>query len=649
MPGEGESAERFPAAVVAAVLFSIAAAWIAGVVEGVVLASTGAGRSGVEWVYALILYGWFGVIAGVAWGTFLAAFGAVVPPLRRAAPALLLPGALVIPAAVVGLFWLNRWNALPGAMTARGLAVNGGVLLAGTLLFARTGPMSARMAALIGGHGRKGAFRLFFATLLLLVMLTVANLLPGAIGGDESTPPADGPPVIVLLADTLRRDHLQCYGYPKATSPAIDRFARDAIQFVRSSTGGCRTVPSTATLFTGNYPSAHGVMRAENAIRSSMKTLAERFRDGGYRTAAFISNPYLRPGTGFSRGFDHRMPSRLPGLISRRKTALERIAFRLARYDLTPPAKRAIPAALRWLERSSARPPFVYIHLMEPHSPYHPPRPFRLAFLPPGTKKLYHDPPRIPAEHDGKEWLSWAEYDPPGGIDSDRDEVMTALYDGEIRNLDAWLGLFFHQLKETGIYDRAVIVFLSDHGEEFADHGGYFHGRSLYAEMTGMPLILRLPGGRRSGTLSALPLHTVDLLPTLVSLAGIGRSERVQGRDRSGEILDSSPGGAGETAPLHAFLEEPPFLYSLRWDGFKVIEKNVAGRRTMTLFDEAADPGERNDLASVRPDTLALLDSLLERMKANVLQGAGSGEEEEEATAPDPETRRLLKSLGYTD
>lgn len=634
----------------AGALAGLLIAWIAALIEGVVLSAHGSGRSGTEWGYAAVLYGWFGLITGFLWVsgiTFLKLFS------HRAAHqrgTYLLAGPILITVAVVGVFWLNVWHHFPGARTVPGITLNVATLVAAAVAgLATAKPSRAFMGAIRSASFAAAVTRAVVPVVTaILIAVTLVQLIPFLRDESSHASPAKGPPVIVILADTLRRDHLQCYGYPEPTSPQIDAFASEAIQFVNSNTGGCRTVPSTATLFTGIYPTIHGVLRQESIISETMVTLAERFRMSGYRTAAFVCNPYLRPATGFSRGFDLYHPSPLPEIVSRRKTALELIALRLVNYDLTPDVEEIIPRALRWLSESYRRPPFLYLHLMEPHSPYQPPRPYAYPFLPSDFEKLVHNPPRI-RDHLGEaDWLTWDDLDSPPRVPRIEREVMQALYDGEIRYLDRWLGVFFAGLKSRMLYDSALIVFLTDHGEEFDDHGGWFHGRTLYDEMIAMPLIMRLPGGHGAGTISTLPVHLVDIMPTLAGAAGLGHVPGVQGRDYSSEIQSPAPGD-GEAAGLgSSYMEEPPYLYSLRLNGWKVIEKNVGGETEHLLFRVDVDPAESRDFSAAASDTLERMTKLLTELKSE-LQRASGEHAHEETDAADPETRRLLKSLGYIE
>ncbi len=634
----------------AGALAGLLVAWVAALIEGIMLGLSGSERGGIQWMYAAVLYGWFGLIIGLIWVSGLTFVKVLFHRAGHQRGTYLFAGPVLLTVAVVGLFWLNTWSRFPGARTLPGIVYNVATLLAAAAAGVALAKLSRSFLGAMRSVSPLAAIARGMVPVIFLVIASISlvQLLPFLNDSGSHGSPAKGPPVILILADTLRRDHLQCYGYPESTSPQIDRLAREAVQFINSNTGGCRTVPSTTTLFTGTYPTTHGVMRQENIISESMVTLAEHFRMSGYRTAAFISNPYLRPATGFARGFDEYCPPIWPDIVSGRKTSLELMARFLTDYDRTPEVTKVVPKALHWLSESYGRPPFLYLHLMEPHSPYQPPRSYANQFLTPDGDRLVHNPPRIRDYLGGAEWLAWNDVESPPRISQRDREVMKALYDGEIRFLDHWLGIFFEGLKSRKLYDDALIVFLTDHGEEFDDHGGWFHGRSLHNEMVGMPLIIRLPGGEGGGTISNLPIHMVDILPTLAGSARLGLVQGAQGRDWSDEIKKHLSGDGKSGFSISSFLEEPPWLYSLQIGNWKVVEKNIDNQKVQTLYQVDLDPSESRDFSNAAGDTLRKMTKLLTELKSE-LRRASADHAHSETEAADPETRRLLKSLGYID
>jgi len=287
------------------------------------------------------------------------------------------------------------------------------------------------------------------------------------------------PPVIVLMLDTLRADHLGFYGYERDTSPNLDAFAKENIAFKYAFTAAPWTPPSVATMLTGLYPSAHGFMppnsheearRRLAPLSPALTTLPEVLRDGGYATAAVSSNPWITSEFGFEQGFE---------------------SFRYLRATR---ASDVVAAGLDLIDRMSRKPQpfFLYLHFLDPHNPYAPPTPYDHMF----PAVLRRSEP------------------------SYNDETLDAIrrYDGEIRYLDGELGRFFASLRERGLYDRAIIVVIADHGEQFWEHGSKYHGNALHNEEVHVPFFLRDPRSGRRGEAVDQVVSTVDLFPTILGL-----------------------------------------------------------------------------------------------------------------------------------
>ncbi|HET7710499.1 MAG TPA: sulfatase, partial [Thermoanaerobaculia bacterium] len=278
-------------------------------------------------------------------------------------------------------------------------------------------------------------------------------------------------PIILISIDTLRSDRLSCYGYNRGSSPNIDAFRRDAILFERAYSHCPMTLPSHASIFTGLLPTEHGVRNNIGYAfpRERLTTLAEIFRGRGYRTAAAVSSYVLRSETGIDDGFelyDDAIPVAAEGAASQHQR----------------PGQATLSAASKWLEKNHGGPLFFFFHIYEPHAPYEPPEPY---------KSRHQDP-----------------------------------YDGEVAAADAITGAFLDSLKRLGIYDRAAIVLLSDHGEGLWDHGEDQHGVLLYRESVQVPLLIKLPRSERAGTTVSRPAQLADVFHTLLALGGVTASER---------------------------------------------------------------------------------------------------------------------------
>lgn len=334
---------------------------------------------------------------------------------------------------------------------------------------------------------------------MLLVALAVVCL--GGCGVKEP------PNVLVLLVDALRADRLGCYGYPLGTSPRIDELAAESLLFSHVFAQSPWTQPSIPTLFTSLYPVQHGVYEGEahtksgalesDVLAASYTTLAEMFRDSGYETAAFVHNAHLRAAQGFAQGFDIYQQEKLDAVEINRRF-------------------------LEFVDRDRDHPFFGYLHYLDVHWPFQPEEPFRSRFL--GSREV--------GVFDRTSWTGLRGAINSGTIVLSRDEAdaLDALHDGGLAQLDHQLGELLDALRKRGLLENTVILLTSDHGEELLDHGQVGHGGTLYQEVIEIPLMIRLPGAKRTGRVE----HTarlIDVFPTLLGIAGIEPPPGLEGRD----------------------------------------------------------------------------------------------------------------------
>lgn len=311
--------------------------------------------------------------------------------------------------------------------------------------------------------------------------------------------------VLFLMIDTLRADHLGCYGYAQPTSPFIDELAAESVLFESAISAASQTVPSVLSIWTELYPTQHGnqYFVATNSFRQNVKDMApkvpggvelmaERFRANGFKTGAVVTNPWLRPRYGFARGFDvyHH-------LVSEKKRDGDRGS------TSTPAGSAAVNEdALSLLRQWKNERFFLYVHYMDVHAPYEPPEPYRTRFV--GNKvgrKFYLNGPLPQASAQDVDYTR-------------------SLYDAEIRALDDALRSLLAEISALGLDSSTVVVLTADHGDEFHEHGGMGHGTTLYRELTHVPLIIRLPGRGRRGKRVGTAVSLVDLGPTLADLTG---------------------------------------------------------------------------------------------------------------------------------
>jgi arylsulfatase A-like enzyme len=462
-----------------------------------------------------------------------------------------------------------------------------------------TGPLRVSFA---GASGR--GVRVLGATLS-------SPVKPVPAAAPRPDPHVAMPNIVVFLVDTLRADHLGCYGYPLPTSPRIDAFAAEATLFANFQAQSPWTRPSVASLFTGLTGPAHQANHRNAALSEEAVTLAELLRDAGYQTAAFALNSNIDRKLGLAQGFQvYRIGGGLPLL---EEEAMEWLGNR-------PPNRRF----------------FLYLHHMDPHVPYDPREPYREAFA------RGVDPERGTLETmqglvSGQTLLeSEAE-----ALALRRD--LAALYDAEVASNDERFGRVLDRLRELGLYDDALVLFVADHGEEFFEHGWWAHGKTLHGEQLRVPFIAKFPRGWGAGRRVTALAQQVDVLPTVLDYLGREVPAPVQGRS----LLLAVAGHEEEAPPAFAFVDvngrtaESVVDRSGRW---KLIRTTYADRPRprLALYDLASDPGERRNLAPDEPVVAGWLETLLE-----VHTRDSAGQLAADPTELDEDIESRLRALGY--
>jgi choline-sulfatase len=402
--------------------------------------------------------------------------------------------------------------------------------------------------------------------------------LSAALSAQPASSPKMPPDIFLITIDTLRADHVHCYGDEHIQTPALDALAHDGIRFTEAFTPSPITNTSHASILTGLLPGSHGVTNFAVPLAPTHPTIAELLKQQSYHTAAFIGAIILDSKTlapGFDQGFDfydnfpeHPQTKARWGRVERR-------------------GMDVVQHAEAWLTKHPAGPHFMWVHLYDPHDPYEPPAPY---------SQTYKD----------------------------------HLYDGEIAYADSALGNFITYLKQTGRYRNAIIITVGDHGEGLGEHHEETHGIFLYDSTTHVPLIVKLPAALQAGTVVSAQVRTVDIVPTILDLS---RAPALQKRD--GESL--TPYFAGTDEPGRPAFGETDYplrfgwapLRSLRSDGFKFIE---APRPE--LYDVQADAAELNNHyeaedARVRRARTLLADvraheALLQSSNPNLAPGSGA-------------------------
>lgn len=462
-----------------------------------------------------------------------------------------------------------------------------------------------------------------------------AAVAPAAPPPPAAAAVGERPNLIIYLVDTLRADHLGCYGYARPTSPRIDRFAADAVLFENGRAQSSWTKPAVAAVLTGLYPVAHGAELRAERIHESVETLAERLQAAGYETALFTTNGNVSARFGFDQGWDSfRFMTRREGRKRKHYAAAE--------------MNREIFAWLAERERRHpARPLFLFVHTLDPHDPYRPREEFRRRFAP-GV-----DVDAACCRRSNE----LAELTGAAAVKQAADAM--ALYDAEIAQNDAAFGDFLDELERRGLAAKSAVLLTADHGEEFLDHGGWKHGFTLYEEMLQIPFVLRLPAGRGAGRTIATAVDQVDIAPTLLALAGAGAGPDLPGRDLRAlldEAAERSAGSAGSERPpalptrvSFAWLARPGARTVSEVAGaWKLVRQNGPGllqEPRRALFDLAADPREQRNLydpARRPPARVRWFEGALAAALAR--HGGGLAAEEVEI---DPELEKSLRALGY--
>ncbi len=563
---------------------------------------------------------------------------------------LLAMGALLgLEGGVVGAYWIGTIPGFPRFISLEGKLLTIGVVLAGAGLGVLAGWLLGRgLSAAQWDRLARGAAGSIGASVMAAVLLANAALLvvtwprPARVVVRPEAAQHDRADVVVILVDTLRRDHLGYFGYERPTSSELDALLAQSYVFTNAYTPSAWTIPSVASLFTGLYPSSHGVLAAIHRLPDGLPTLAEHFRSYGYRTGAFVANQILTSRNGFSQGFDRFFPPEPPHWCRHLRTAFERIAKQLTRPGTTRLGWQINLATRAWLEETDGPPRFLYVHYVEPHSSYEPLPQYRDAVAP-GAPPGPADPPLF-REHRHtlgglacNDWECLA--DPPTLSPADL-AGMIANYDGEIYRVDRYIGTLLRFLTELDMFDRCHIVFCTDHGEEFFDHRGWFHGNSIYEEMTGCPLAYRPPGGLPSPVRIDRPVALLDFMRTLFALLAMDAPPAHQGHEIP-ELL----GGAAPSLSSPVLSEMPPYLFSLRQGRWKLIQRGPKDAPQWRLFDLRSDPAEQDDLASTYPDTVrAMRGWLHDIVSANTRMLVQPG-----VITNDPEMLRNLRNLGYID
>jgi choline-sulfatase len=381
--------------------------------------------------------------------------------------------------------------------------------------------------------------------------------------------------VFIWMVDTLRADKVHAYN-PKTRveTPNYDAFAADSTRFEWAQVPGTWSLPSHASLLTGVYPTVHKATAHEAKLSKDVAFIAEDMKKKGFKTAIFSSNGYVSGKWGFQRGWD---------------------AYRnFIRENLPNGADYLWKTAKTWMLQNQQKPEFAYLATIEPHVAYTP----KAEYL----KKYWNKPYKGPL----KPALTGVQLGSVGSgklkLNDNDKAYLEALHDGEITQSDAVFATFIADLKAANLYDRSVVIVVSDHGDEFGEHGRFGHGHSVYQELTHVPLMIRAPGRMPRGKLVHCDVEIMDLYTTMLDLVGAPVGEHIQGAS----LIPLAWDDVGQS-PRAAFTIDGQVARGLKVARYRLV--GASGR--LELYDEFEDRLEQKDVAAERPIALRQMRGVL--------------------------------------
>jgi len=608
----------------------VLAGLLLGIPEAAVVAAGGLGSEGQVLWYAPLVHAVLLAGLGLAGGAVLSLLPMTREEIRGWVPSLTLLLGVVPLGLAITIFRLRRdvyMEQMPPMPVLVAVLAGSGVLA---------------LALFFGGRrlfaGRAGALvRPFPAVALLVVVLVAGGLGSAAVsaGGSRLPDPegvpaelASRPNIVLVMVDTLRADHLSCYGATGIETPNMCRLAGENGTRFEGFAHASWTKPSTASLVTSLLPSSHQAMSKAATLPRDVDHVAEVLQERGYATGGIASNINLAPSFGFDQGYDEYHYLGPDYLAGARESSSKLILYQIGRavwFKLSPglrfgdfyqDSQVVNRYAFDFLERYADSRFFLFLHYMDPHDPY-----------------FEH-----PYNGRGVARVSTPEPDP------ELAEELRRLYAGEIEYLDGNFGRFLARLEELGLWEDTLVVLTSDHGEEFHEHGGWWHGLTLYDEQIRVPLLVKWPEGQRPDIPDGAMARHLDVVPTLLGRAGASVPSGMQGSD----LLERNPDAA-----VQVYSEEDHegnVLWSLRTESEKLIRANPDNPRGLperAYYRVDRDPGETENLAG---ETLSSREQELEQLAESHRSFAeGEAVAGESGVEMDREECEQLRMLGYVE
>ena len=474
--------------------------------------------------------------------------------------------------------------------------------------------------------------------------------------------------VILILADTLRRDHLDAYGYSRPTAPVLARLASEGALFKDNISQATWTKPSVPSILSSLYASTHGVAGIHDLLPASAVTLTEAFRDAGYATFHAASHPWAATPSRLQQGVEvlHNGSSLPPA----------------SGYHVGQTARPFVTRFLAWLDGHDDVPYFALLHFFDSHGPHNPYPPYDTLWAAPSAG-AEHDEWKQKLEEAGvmmrisvSGWAGARLAAAPSELDqieelADRPTAVALQQeagvdaeaylahersglDGEIRAMDVEIGRLLEGLEARGLGGKTLVAFISDHGDELLDHGRYGHGHSAYGELLNVPLLVWWPGVVPEETVIEETVESIDLMPTLLDLSGIATPGGAQGQSLVPFLASPDAPSSFGWEPRGAFSEKTfggigaEYASSLVLDGWKLIHNSepLKGRPEYELYDHRTDPLNLHDVAGDHPDIVERLgkELTLRRERAVAARVPPDGAPAESISSEDV---RRLRALGY--
>jgi len=418
------------------------------------------------------------------------------------------------------------------------------------------------------------------------------------------------PNVIIVVLDSLRADHVACYGYPLGTTPNLDRLASEGVRFAQAQSQAPWTPASMASMFTSLYPHEAAPVQVSMEPPPGSPTLAETLARAGYTTGVVSSHLFISPNLGHARGVHY--------FLSTKDTA-----------------EACAQGVATWLERHAQEPFFLYVHCYDPHHDYQPPMRLRERFLGALQTRNVYVRKGDPTMHNQGVFGGWKT------LTQEDVDYLRALYDADIAYADEQTGRMLADLARLGLRQRTLMIVTADHGEEFMEHGGMAHGRILYQQVLHVPLIMAFPGNRWRGTVVPGLVRLLDVAPTVLAVAGVPVPQGMRGRSLLGALQEKwvEQPAVAEWAEMTGPWHCAKALKLMVREGNRKFIRNSDGR--WETYDVGADPAEQHNL-TVDNKPPAAVAEMIEQLRKSVSEPVGGAR-----SAMRPEALEAMKALGY--